>query len=33
MPESGFRDSLILRNWKEVVAYSGAQEVERIFGE
>jgi hypothetical protein len=33
MPESGFRDSLILRGWKEVVPYSGEQEVERRFGE
>ena len=33
MPESGFRDSLILEGWREVVAYSGEQEVERIFGE
>ena len=33
MPESGFRDSLILRGWREVVVYSGDQEVERIFGE
>ena len=33
MPESGFRDGLILRGWKEVVPYSGAQEVERIFGD
>lgn len=33
MPESGFRDSLILRGWREVVPYSGDQEVERIFGE
>jgi hypothetical protein len=33
MPESGFRDSLILRDWKETVPYSGDQEVERIFGE
>lgn len=33
MPENGFRDSLILRGWREVVAYSGNQEVERIFGE
>jgi hypothetical protein len=32
MPESGFRDGLILQGWKEVVPYSGAQEVERIFG-
>jgi hypothetical protein len=33
MPESGFRDSLILRGWKETVPYSGDQEVQRIFGE
>jgi hypothetical protein len=33
MPESGFRDSLILRGWKEVVPYSGDQEVRRIFGD
>ncbi|HEY5623543.1 MAG TPA: hypothetical protein VIV14_07260 [Gammaproteobacteria bacterium] len=33
MPESGFRDSLILEGWREVIAYSGEQEVERIFGE
>jgi hypothetical protein len=33
MPESGFRDGLILRGWKEVVPYSGDQEVRRIFGE
>lgn len=33
MPVSGFRDGLILRDWKEVVPYSGDQEVERIFGE
>lgn len=33
MPESGFRDGLILDGWKEVVPYSGEQEVERIFGE
>jgi hypothetical protein len=33
MPESGFRDGLILAGWKEVVPYSGQQEVERIFGE
>jgi hypothetical protein len=32
MPPSGFRDGLILQGWKEVVPYSGAQEVERIFG-
>ena len=33
MPESGFRDSLILRGWKETVPYSGDEEVQRIFGE
>jgi hypothetical protein len=33
MPESGFRDGLILQGWREVVPYSGAQEVERLFGE
>jgi hypothetical protein len=33
MPESGFRDSLILEGWQEVVPYSGDQEVERIYGE
>jgi hypothetical protein len=33
MPESGFRDGLILSGWKEVVPYSGQQEVERIFGD
>jgi hypothetical protein len=33
MPGSGFRDGLILADWKEVVPLSGAQEVERIFGE
>ena len=33
MPASGFRDGLILAGWKEVVPYSGRQEVERIFGE
>lgn len=33
MPESGFRDSLILRGWREVVPYSGDQEVNRIYGE
>lgn len=33
MPESGFRDGLILRGWKEVVPYSGEQEVNRIYGE
>jgi hypothetical protein len=33
MPESGFRDGLILAGWKEVVPYSGAEEVERIYGD
>ncbi|MEP7313545.1 MAG: hypothetical protein ABI859_13250 [Pseudomonadota bacterium] len=32
MPQSGFRDRLILQGWREVVPYSGAQEVKRIFG-
>ena len=33
MPQSGFGDSLIVRGWREVVPYSGDQEVERIYGE
>jgi hypothetical protein len=33
MPESGFRDGLILAGWKEVVPLSGAAEVERIYGD
>jgi hypothetical protein len=33
MPESGFRDGLILRGWQEVVPYSGDQEVSRVFGD
>ena len=33
MPESGFRDGLILAGWKEVVPYSGEQEVQRIYGD
>jgi hypothetical protein len=33
MPGSGFRDRLILQGWREVVPYSGAQEVRRIFGD
>jgi hypothetical protein len=33
MPESGFRDGLILSGWREVVPYSGEQEVNRIYGE
>jgi hypothetical protein len=32
MPQSGFRDGLILAGWKEVVPHSGAQEVRRLFG-
>jgi hypothetical protein len=32
MPQSGFRDGLILQGWREVVPYSGAQEVKRLFG-
>jgi hypothetical protein len=32
MPNSGFRDGLILQGWKEVVPYSGAAEVKRLFG-
>jgi hypothetical protein len=33
MPESGFRDKLILQGWREVVPYSGELEVKRLFGE
>jgi Family of unknown function (DUF6162) len=33
MPESGFRDGLILAGWKEVVPYSGEEEVRRIYGD
>jgi hypothetical protein len=33
MPESGFRDKLILQGWREVVAYSGDLEVKRLFGD
>lgn len=33
MPESGFRDGLILQGWREVVPHSGAAEVERIYGD
>ncbi len=33
MPESGFRDTLILQGWREVVPYSGDQEVKRLFGD
>ena len=32
MPQSGFRDGLILQGWREVVPYSGAAEVKRLFG-
>lgn len=32
MPQSGFRDGLILQGWREVVPLSGAQEVTRIYG-
>jgi hypothetical protein len=32
MPQSGFRDGLILAGWKEVAPHSGAQEVKRLFG-
>ena len=32
MPQSGYRDGLILAGWKEVVPHSGAQEIKRIFG-
>ncbi|MEO8313936.1 MAG: hypothetical protein ABI645_03985, partial [Pseudomonadota bacterium] len=32
MPESGYRDGLILAGWREVVPHNGAQEVKRIFG-
>lgn len=33
VPESGFRDSLILQGWKEVVPHNGAAEVKRLFGD
>lgn len=33
MPKSGFRDGLILAGWREVVPYSGAQELKRLFGD
>jgi hypothetical protein len=33
MPQSGFRDGLILQGWREVVPHSGAAEVKRINGE
>ena len=31
--KDGFRDSLILRGWREVVPYSGEKEVRKILGE
>jgi hypothetical protein len=33
MPQSGFRDGLILQGWREVVPNTGAQEVKRLFGD
>jgi len=33
MPESGFKDQLILSGWREVVPYSGDLEVKRLFGD
>jgi hypothetical protein len=33
MPQSGFKDQLILQGWREVVPYSGDLEVKRLFGE
>lgn len=33
MPQSGFRDSLILQGWREVIPHSGAAEIKRLFGE
>lgn len=32
MPQSGFQDSLILQGWRQVVPYSGATEIRRLFG-
>lgn len=32
IPASGNRDSLILQGWREVVPYSGAAEIRRLFG-
>lgn len=32
MPQSGFNDSLILQGWRQVVPYSGATEIRRLFG-
>jgi hypothetical protein len=33
MPQSGFKDQLILQGWREVVVYSGDLEVKRLFGD
>ena len=33
MPQSGFKDQLILSGWREVVPYSGDLEVKRLFGD
>lgn len=33
MPNTGFQDTLILEDWKLVIPYSGAEEVDRIYGE
>ena len=33
MPESGFNDTLIRQGWRQVVAYSGGDEVKRLFGD
>ncbi len=33
MPGSGFQDQLILQGWREVVPYSGDQEVKRLYGD
>lgn len=33
MPQSGYRDSLVLQGWREVIPHSGAAEIRRLFGE
>jgi hypothetical protein len=33
MPQSGYKDQLILQGWREVVVYSGDLEVKRLFGD
>jgi hypothetical protein len=33
MPQSGFQDQLILQGWRQVVPYSGMQEVKRLYGD